>query len=235
MLAILYIISIIFSLLTIFFDKKGEFKDCRTCFYIAISMEIVYSLIAIRLFKNNMFNPNLGIVFGFLSLMFSNFAILSDDITNWLNYITCAFLGSVIICFLFSNYYFTNYYVYCNENHNYSECVPIVTTVDGSVDGKSIYGDGFTIGLIIKQNPMCRIYEYHYKRDDGEIVSGKFYESRVTFTYIDPSEAPYVEIYYNIDCAGYRKNTKMHTFSRIYKTCHFYIPENSIANLPRTS
>ena len=235
MLAILYITSLLFSLLTIIFNEKGEYKDSRTTFTIAISSEIIYSIIAINDFRNNMFDPNFGIVFGFLSLVFGNFAILSDNLENWLNYVVCAFLGSAIICFVFSNIYFTDYYVYCNENHDYSKCIPIITTIDGSKDGESIYGKGFTISLIIKQNPNIRIYEYYYQNEDGEIVKDNFYESRVKFTYIPSNEESYVEIYYDIDCIGYRRKSKTHTFSTITRTCHFYIPENSIANLPRNS
>ena len=159
--------------------------------------------------SKNIYDPNFVTILGLLLLIFWDFAFLSNDGANILNYIVAAFLGSGIICFLLSNLYFSDYLVFCNENHDYTECVSIITTIDGTDSGASIYGDGFTIGFIVNENPASHIYQYYYETEDGDIRSKKVHENYVEVTYISTNSEPYVEIYYSIDCSGYRNESHL--------------------------
>ena len=235
MLAILYITSLVASFLVPIFKNREEEKNLLTSAMIAILSGILYGIPSFNEIVQNIFTPNWKTIFGLLSLVFWNFAFLSNDGANWLNYMIAAFLGSTVIYFLCSNIYFSDYLVHCNENHDYTKRVSIITTIDGTESGESIYGEGFTIGLIVKQNPITRIYQYYYRAEDGRIKPKEIYESRVEITYIDADADPYVEIYYSMDCAGYRNNSKTHVFRNSAGIYHFYIPEGSIANISSES
>jgi len=235
MLAILYITSVASSFFAPIFDEREEDKNALTSASIAIITGFLYSLFMIHKIATNIFDPYFGTIMGLLSLVFLDFGFLSDDYENFLNYIVAALLGSAVLCFLCSNIHFSDYTIMCNENHDYSERISIVTTVDGTETGESIYGDGITIGIMRKEGYATRIYQYNYLNENGEIRTNDIFESRTQVTYIEADEEPYIEILYHVDCLGYRRKSKTHVFRRIYKTYQLYIPENSIASISPTS
>jgi len=235
MLAILYIISTVASFLTPIFEDHEEYHKSTISFAIAIISAFIFSIPIIKEITSDLYNPYFGSVFALLSLVFWNYAFLTNNGSYCLSYICAAFLGSLVICFLLSNIYFSNNLVYCNENHDYSEQVFIVTTYNGLDSGEPIFGDEFTVGTYIKPNTNVRIYKYFYQNENGQIVSKKIYSSKTQITYIDANAEPYIEINCSIDCAGYREKSKIHTFNSYTYQYHLYIPENSIANIPPES
>lgn len=235
MLVILYITSVVSSFIAPIFDDREEVKNALTSATIAIITGILYSIITIHEIAENIFDPYFWTLFGLLSLVFLDFTFLTDDSENWLNYIVVAFLGSAVLCFLCSNIHFSNYTLTCNENHDYSERISIATTVDGTENGENIYGDGFTVGLIVKEHLTTRIYEYNYQDENGEIKTRNIFENRTQITYIEADEEPYIEIFYHVDCSGYRKKSKTHVFRSTQRTYHLYIPKGSITDITPAS
>lgn len=235
MLAILYVTSLASSFFAPIFDERDEDKNALTSASIAIVTGFLYSLFMIHKIAANIFEPYFGAVFGLLSLVFLDFGFLSDDNENCLNYLMSAILGSAVLCFLCSNIHFSNYTIICNENHDYTERVAIVTTVDGTENGESIYGDGLTVGIMRKPGYSPRIYQYNYQNKNGEIVTKNIFENRTQVICIEDDEKPYVEILYHVDCLGYRRKSKTHVFRHIHKTYQLYIPKNSIAIISPTS
>ena len=194
MLAILYVTSVASSFFAPIFDERDEEKNALTSASIAIVTGFLYALFMIHKISANIFEPYFGAVFGLLSLVFLDFGFLSDDNENCINYLMSAILGSAVLCFLCSNIHFTDYTMICHENHDYSERVTIVTTVDGTESGESIYGDGRTVGIMRKPGYSSLIYQYKYMNKNGEISTKNIFKSRTQITYIEADEEPYVEI-----------------------------------------
>lgn len=228
MLTILYITSVLASFYAPILEDRDDHKKSFEAFAIAITCGILYSIPTIGKICKNIFEPNFWTLFGLFSLVFLNFAFLSNDRANCLCYITAAFLASAVLCFILSNICFSNYLISCNEEHKYTERVLLVTTVDGSEYGESIYGDGFVIEKYTNGNPNVIFYQYYFRAEDGSINSKNIHANHAEITYIDADETPYVEITYKDICKGYWKDSKTHVFSGRSTTYHLYIPKDSI-------
>ena len=114
--------------------------------------------------------------------------------------------------------------------------MPIVTTVDGTKLGESIYGEGFVIGYYFNEKSNLGVYQYYFKDDIGNIELNEISQKRVQITYIEDSETPYVEITYTANCSGYRVQSEQHMIRNTYITYHFYIPKGSVqSNIERGS
>jgi len=234
MLAILYIISILASLRTPIHDRRGEFKKSLQSLAIAVISATLYIIPVIyKMCKDS--SLNFWPIFGLFSLIFLDIALLTDDRTHLLSLTVTAFLASTVICFLHSAINFSDYLISCNENHVHTEIVPIITTVDGTDLGKSIYGDGFVIGLIYKFTPNMTIYQYNFQDEEGNIVTEEIPAGRTEITFIEDDVSPYIEITATSHCMGYRIESKRHVFYGIRNTYHLFIPEGSIVNITPTS
>lgn len=233
MLVILYITSAVAGVLVSIFEYRREFKYQLISVAIAVLTGIVFSVSMLR--RINIYNPNFGSVFGVLSLIAWHCAFLSNDVMNLVSYEFAFFIASSLFCFFCSSINYSDYLTSCSEKHISTEIVQIVTTVDGTELGESIYGDGFVIGLIAKENPNVRLYQYYFQSEDGNIKPEEIYVDRTKITYIDETISPYIEITYEANCMGYQNESKTHVFRGSYKTYHLYIHENSIQTNINTS
>ena len=231
MLVMLYITSVVSCIFAIIYEKCEKYKNCRTAFAISIISGVLYVVPTTIAVFTNLFNPNFKTVFGLTSLIFWHIGIWSDDIEHCVDYIFSALIGSAILCFIFSNIYYTDYLQPCNENHDYTERIYLVTTVDGTESGESIFGEGFTVGLIYKDAPNTHLYKYYYQTEDGDIVSAQIYGRRTQIIYIEPGEEPYLEVSHSVRCSGYRRKTETHVYRDTHSTYTLYIPRNSVASI----
>ena len=192
-------------------------------------------MLVIQYFTSVSPTPNIWTVFGLLSFIFLLYAFLSGDLANLLSYELAALITSALFCFFCSTYNFSDYTVICNENHTHTEIVPIVTTVDGTKFGESIYGDGFVIGCYFNEKSNLRVYQYYFKDEIGNIESNEISQKRTQITYLEENKTPYVEITYTAKCNGYRVQSQQHMIRNTYITYHFYIPKGSVqTNIERT-
>lgn len=223
------------SFFTILHDYRAEYKKSIQSLAIAVISAILYIVPVIYKISKDPSNLYFWSMFGLLSLVFLDVALLTDNHSYLLGFAVAAFLASAVLCFLSSAIYFSNYLTSCNEKHISTEIVPIITTVNGEEFGESIYGDGFVVGIIYRFTPRRTIYQYHFQNADGNIESKEIPAGRTEISYIDDVVAPYLEITYTTNCMGYRNESKTHVFRGIRKTYHLYIPERGIVNITPAS
>ena len=236
MLVILYIISAVASYCIPTFEYDTDYKNSWRSTAVAIISGILYIIPMIYKIYQNLFTPQFEAIFGLLSLIFWDYAFLSGDEENWFSYIASAFIASIVLCFLFSNFYFSDYLTKCNENHNYTECVELVTTVDGLEDGESIFGDGFVVGKFKSSNSKADFYKYYFQSENGNVKTQSIRVDHTNVVYVDDDVSPYVEISYEIECKGCRNKSKTHLLNIYSRNYTLYIPENSIqTNITPTS
>ena len=185
-------------------------------------------MLVIQYFTSASPTPNVWTGFVLLSFIFLLYAFLSGDIANLLSYELAAFITSALFCFFCSTYNFSDYTIICTENHTHTEIVPIITTVDGTKFGESIYGEGFVIGCYFNEKTNLRVYQYYFKDENENIESKEISQKRVQITYIEENEVPYVEITYTANCSGYKVQSQHHMIRTTYITYHFYIPSGSV-------
>jgi len=228
MLEILYITSAAASFYTTLLKDIGEDKKSFLSSIIAIVSGIMYIIPMANKIYNDIFAPDFWNILGLLSLLFWDISFLSDNSANCFSYMISAFLASSVLYFLCSNFYFSDYLINCDKNHNYTERVEIISTVDGSKFGKSIYGDGFVVGSFDSELHRTTFYQYYFQTEEGNIEYNNISAKYTTINYIDVGLKPFVEITYNINCSGFRNKSKTHVFSKISQTYNLNIPKNSI-------
>ena len=228
MLEILYVASAVASFYTMLFKHIGQAKKCFLASIIAIVSGILYSIPMVIEICNNVFAPNFWNIFGLLSLLFWDISFLTNNSSNCISYMLSAFFASIVLYFLGSNFIFPDYLINCAKNHNYTEQIAIISTVDGSKFGQSIYGNGFVVGSFDSKLHRTTFYQYYFQTEDGNIDCNNISAKYTTINYVDDGVEPFVEITYDVKCSGFRNKSGTHVFSKISPTYNLNIPKNSI-------
>ena len=231
MLTILYIISVVSCFMASIYDKNEEHKKYRKSFIISMISGLLYAIPIVCKTFTNLFNPNFSYIFGLSSLLIWHIVIITESYENLIPYMFSVFLGSSILSFVLSNFYYSSYLQFCEENHDYTERINIVTTVDGTEFGESIFGEGYTVARIYQSNPNVYVYKYYYMDDDGNIKHRSVYNRRTEVTFIDEDDEPCIEISYFIKCRGYKKDSGEHFFKDTHSTYHLYLPKGSVVDI----
>lgn len=233
MLVVMYIISAAASILSAVFEQREDFKKRSLCTIIAIGSSFAFYVPVIREILSNSV-LDFWLIFAVLSLAAWHFAFLRNDIENIINYEVASFLFTVVFYIFCYVFFFSDNIVSCTTDHITTEIIPIITTVDGTESGKSIYGDGFLIGLINDPFSKDHMYQYYYRTENGLIASQNVDYKDATIVYIDNTVSPYVEVTTVQNCFGYTRISKKHKITGSSQTYILYIQEGSIKQIVNT-
>ena len=229
MLVALYIISAVAGIMSAVFEHQRKLKQQLIFAIIAIISCIAFCAPIVNdIFINSVLNFKL--IWAALSLLALQFALLRNDIENIVNYQIAMCLMAIALnsfCYIFFVSY-ADHIVSCTTEHVTTEIVPIVTTIDGTASGRSIYGEGFVICSINDMFSNDHTYQYYYRTAEGNILSKDVDYKDAQIEYIDNSVSPYVEIISTQNCFGYTRLSKKHKITSSSDFYILYIPEGSI-------
>lgn len=232
MLVVLYVISAVSGVFSSICIEKEKFKHWIVTTLIAILTGVAFCWCMFDKLSNGVIELNFGSVFSILSLIAWQLAFLFGNYDNIFNYEFAFALFACTICLLYLCIIQPYTRVNCTTLHITKEVISLMTTIDDSETGESVYGDGFIVCQSFRNlaNPNSSSYLYYYQLEDGTPKEGKIPVISTEIEYIGADESPYLEITIIRECSGYYPITDTHSLGFVEKTYKLYIPENSILN-----